>query len=250
MATRALAEEQRLALAVEQERVRLLTSFVRDASHEFRTPLSVINAHLYLLNKTASTERDRARLSVIQDQTTYLNHMIEALIEMTRLDSGMSLRIDTIQVNALAQERIGAFQSATQQKQVRLDFQPAAALPLIDGDRERLALAISHLIQNALDFSAQDAAIEVATGHAGDHVQIRVRDTGPGIAPDTQKHIFERFYRGDEARSTRGIGLGLSMALKIAEAHGGTIDVESAIGEGSTFTLVLPVGAPPKPSRA
>ena len=243
MAVRAQAEEQRLALAVEQERVRLLTNFVRDASHEFRTPLSVINAHLYLLNKTVPSKQDRARLSVIQDQTTYLNHMIEALMEMTRLDSGLSLSIGSLQINALVQEVLDAFHSTAEQRQIRLDFQPAAALPLIDGDSPQLGLAVRHLIQNALDFSAQGGLIEVATHHAGDCMQVTVRDTGPGIAPDTLPHIFERFYRGDEARSTRGIGLGLSMALKIAEAHGGKIEVESVIGQGSTFRLVLPVEA-------
>jgi len=243
MDERALAEEQRVALAVEQERVRILTNFVRDASHEFRTPLSVINANLYLLNKTATSEMDNARLDMIGKQTAYLNHLIEALMEMSRLDSGLILETSLVQVNDLTRDVVDAFQLTAERKQLTLRFQPAEVLPPLQGDRQRLELAISHLLQNALDYSEPGNIVEVMTLPGEDSVQIVVRDGGPGIGPDILPHIFERFYRGDQSRSTRGVGLGLPMALKIAEAHSGRIEVESTCGEGSIFRLILPAEA-------
>jgi signal transduction histidine kinase len=250
MAERARVEEQRLALAVEQERVRILTDFVRDASHEFRTPLSVINAHLYLLDRTIPADLDRVRLGVIRDQTAYLDHLIEALMEMTRLDSGLTLELADLRVNLLVRSVLSAYQPAASQKQIALQFHPDEALPPIQGDRQRLELAISHLIQNALDFSAPGDTVEVTTLQAGDQVQIAVRDTGMGITPEVLPHIFERFYRGDQSRSTRAVGLGLPMALKIAEAHEGTIEVESVSGQGSIFRLILPAEARQVPLTA
>ncbi len=237
----ARAEEQRLALRLERERVRILADFIRDASHEFRTPLAVVNTNLYLLEHRIESD-ERERLHVIKKQMDYLNYLLESLLEMSRLDGSTDLTWGLVDMNGLAGDVIVNLQSRANEKGLALIFLPAD-LPLIQGDSQRLHLALTNVLQNALDYTAE-GRVTLQTASEDGHVVVMVRDTGPGIPPEVQPRIFERFYRGDQARTSRGVGLGLAMVRKVAELHGGTIEVESQPGEGSTFRLILPVDCP------
>jgi len=126
---------------------------------------------------------------------------------------------------------------------LRLEFVPAFDIPDIRMNREELKRAVRHLLDNALSYTPEYGSVTLATGIHGGQVYIEVRDTGIGITSGELPLIFERFYRADKARSakTGGMGLGLPIARRIVEAHGGTITVESTPSEGSTFRILLPV---------
>jgi two-component system sensor histidine kinase BaeS len=127
------------------------------------------------------------------------------------------------------------------QRGIRLDVQLAPNLPLIDVDRERIAQVLANLVSNALRYTPEGGVITLSAQASGDCVLLRVSDTGPGIEPQHLPFVFKRFYRADDARPANGeSGLGLAIAKSLVEAHGGTIQVESAVGQGATFTVALP----------
>ncbi len=237
----AKAEEQRLALLLERERVRILADFIRDASHEFRTPLSVVNTNLYLLEHRLEGE-DRGRLVVIKKQVDYVNHLLESLLEMSRLDGSTEFSWGAVDMNDLAGDVLVNLQRCADEKGLALIFLPGE-IPLIQGDLYRLHLALTNVVQNALDYTTE-GRVTLETASQNGHVILTVRDTGPGIPQEIQPRIFDRFYRGDRARTSRGVGLGLAMVRKVAEIHSGKIEVESQPGSGSTFRLILPVNCP------
>jgi signal transduction histidine kinase len=119
--------------------------------------------------------------------------------------------------------------------------QIAPGLPLVHADRERLAQVLANLVSNALRYTPDGGAITLSAEAAGDHVLLRVADTGPGIKSEHLPHVFQRFYRADASRPANGeSGLGLAIAKSLVEAQGGTIQVESTVGQGATFTVALP----------
>ncbi len=142
MAERQRAEQDRLRLAVEHERVRILSSFIRDASHEFRNPLAIINAQLYLLDKRQPDPENSERTRVIQDQVTYIAALVDALLEMSKLDSATSFTRAPVDVNDLLRDLAGAFDAQARRQGLRLKVDLAPNLPLVRGDGERLHQAL------------------------------------------------------------------------------------------------------------
>ncbi|MBN1963068.1 MAG: HAMP domain-containing histidine kinase [Anaerolineae bacterium] len=236
------AEAQRLALALEQERMGILTSFVADAAHEFRNPLAVINTQLYVLRRQAREASMLQRLGTVQEQTDYINTLVESMLTMARLDGGVppeEAPLDLGEVIREVTDGLHVMLQATHQ-QVVLDLPP---LPIMRGDRDRLRLVFYHLLRNACEYSSPGGTITLRASQTNGSVYVRVTDQGIGMTAEQVERIFERFYRGDPARTTRGAGLGLSITKAIIGAHGGDITVKSAPGEGSTFTILLPVAA-------
>jgi two-component system sensor histidine kinase BaeS len=136
-------------------------------------------------------------------------------------------------VVSAAQERLAG-------KKISASFNPEPNLPAINGDPVWLQEAFGNLLDNAIRFTPNGGSISVQTYSEGQQAVIEFKDTGAGISNEALPHIFERFWRQDEAHSTPGFGLGLSIALKIIEMHDGRIEVESTVGEGSTFKILLP----------
>lgn len=251
------AEEQRLALAVERERVALLASFIADLSHEFKTPLSVINAKLYIMLERADDLALRqAAAQTIREQVTYISELVDAMLTMMRLDSSDSpMAMETLSLGSIMRDLATRYQSHADSRQLAFTLDCPADLPPIQGDPHQLFRALSELVENSLQFTPAGGQITVQarlqpanpSAHSSDgstrsaHIAISVIDTGIGIAPANMARLFDRFYRVDEARSTRGAGLGLSIAKRIVDSHGGHIEVESEVGVGSTFRIVLPV---------
>jgi two-component system OmpR family sensor kinase len=235
------AEQREFALALEQERARVLARFIQDSSHEFRTPLSLINTGVYLMSRMSDPEQQRAQRDKITAQVDRLNRLLEDMIIMSRLDQGEALSLAEVNINALLTQAIDAgcgADSAQQQPALSLDL--AADLPEILADAAHLGRAFKNLFCNAVQFCAHGGAIQVATREEDGRVVVRISDTGTGIEAELQTRIFERFFRKDEAHTTAGMGLGLPMTRAIVEAHGGTIEVQSTPGQGSTFTVRLP----------
>ncbi len=235
-------EAKNLELAVQQERVNILSEFIRDASHEFRTPLSIINSKVYLAGRVEDPADRQAHLQGIQDQSDHILKLVESLVTMTRLDSQLNLEVHPVDVNSLMQAIHVRHQTQISENDIELCLETTPELPSIAGSVDELYIAIVHLINNAVAHTSTGDQITLYTGRLdAEHITLTVADTGSGIAEDELPHIFDKFYRSDEAHSTRGFGLGLPIALKVVELHGGEIEVASQPGQGSTFTIILPV---------
>jgi len=233
----------RLQAAFERQR-----QFVADASHELRTPLTIVN--LETSRTLASPHRPdeyRHALAVIRSENDFMTALVNDLLTLARMDAGQapmeSLPVDLSDVALDTIERLSPLAA---RNGVRLE---AGDLPegRILGDRQRLVQMVSNLVDNAIKYvSGQDKKVSIETGLTGGTAWVRVSDNGPGIAPEHLPHLFDRFYRIDQARSRgvddpagpkppAGSGLGLSIVQWIVHSHAGEIKVESQVGVGTTF---------------
>lgn len=239
---RVVAEQREREVIAEREKKRVITNFVRDVSHEFRTPLTVINSTLFILRKAID---DPARifrgLDRIQEESDAILRLVDALLVMARLDGDMPMLDWEIDVNEIMRQVAGdvAEQREAREQQIVFDLQPGP--PVLSGDPDLIELAIAHLLENAIRFTPEGGKIIAETRFNDTQLFVTIVDSGPGVPVELQKRVFERFYRGDDAHSTRGFGLGLPIARSIAEHHGGTLTLDSMPGEGSAFTLAFPL---------
>lgn len=212
-----------------------------DIAHELRTPLSVILGYTEALSD-GKLHGSPGMYQAMYGEAQLLSHLVDDLRTLSLADAG-ELTLNRLPVapgdclgrTAASQAALAAQQSV----EVRVEVAPN--LPLIDADRERIAQVLGNLMSNALRYTPSGGTITLSAEAGVESVLLRVSDTGPGIEPDHLPHIFQRFYRADESRTTNGeSGLGLAIAKSLVEAHGGTISVESIIGQGTTFTVALP----------
>lgn len=235
-------EAQTIELATERGRIRLLQRFISDMSHDFRTPLSIINSSLYLLKKSTDHQKQLTYANRAEQQVIRLDKLLEELLLMQRLDDEMSLQLNMTDMNVFLPPIIHAYESVAMPKRISITYLPYAEPCFAKVDTVELGRAITKLMDNAILYSPEGAHIILRAYIEANHVVIALQDTGMGIAESDLPHIFERFYRADQARSstTGGSGVGLSIVQKIVEAHNGHLDVESTVGKGSTFFIKLP----------
>ncbi len=234
----------RLQAAFERQR-----QFVADASHELRTPLTIVNLET---NRTLASphkpEEYRHALATIRSENDFMTSLVNDLLTLARMDAGQaalqSLPVDLSDVVVDTIERLSPLAA---RNNVRLE---AGDLPeaRILGDRQRLVQMVSNLVDNAIKYAdGQNKKISIETGTTAESAWVRVSDNGPGISPEHLPHLFDRFYRIDQARTRGsdeaigskppgGSGLGLSIVQWIVQSHGGEIKVESQVGVGTTFT--------------
>lgn len=222
--------------------------FVADASHELRTPLSVMLTSVEAIRTDDENMLSSFSEQVLEDMRSEIKRMtkiVSDLLTLARADAGAEiLNKEKFDISDIAEKVIRSFQPVAVEKGVKLDFVGINDL-FIHADKEKITQLLLILIDNALKYVKQDGKvvlfIKQSSGSKGT-VNIIVQDNGVGIPEEQQQFIFERFYRIDKARSrvAGGTGLGLSIAKWIVEAHRGTINVESAVGKGSTFTVSLP----------
>ncbi len=232
-------------LGVEREKVRVLQNFIANLSHDLRTPLSVINTSIYLIDRLAQDpERQHHHIDVLQSQAVRMQRLLEDLISMARLDKAdtSDFKFRWVSVNQIVEQAIRDNQNLALRKQQVLSCELAHSLPDVLLDVDQFGLAIKHLILNALSYTAESGTVSIVTYSEAADVVIDVRDNGVGIQPLDLPHIFEHFYRGDRARGEEGgTGVGLTLAKKIVEAHGGRIRATSEPGKGSVFSIYLPI---------
>jgi signal transduction histidine kinase len=234
-------EKQRIATALEHEKVNILADFIAAASHDFRTPLSVINTSAYLLNRITDTEQRSRHFKQIQDQTYHIEQLVDGLLTMSRLDRGDVFRFKKININAVIQQIEARKRPQIDQKSLSFQLELDASLPQIEADETWLFRGIAQLIDNAIHYTPSGGDIVVKSALNHEQVVITVTDNGIGITAEDLPHIFKRLYRGEGHRPVGGQGLGLSIASKIIEAHQGSIEVESQPDTGSTFRVALPI---------
>jgi PAS domain S-box-containing protein len=235
------ADQRAIQLTLEQERGDILTNFIRDVSHEFANPLSVIKNDLYLIMRAADPETWQPRLENISAQIFHIERLVEGLMTMSRLDTGVDLLLEPLDVNRLVQTVLDGQASALQRQRHAIITDLSPDLPRLQADQRYLYQALIKLVENAIQYTPPEGTIHLRTYRSGESVIIEVSDTGVGIRADDLAHIFDRFFRVDTAHAQRGAGLGLSIARKVIELHGGQLQVESTPGVGSTFRVFLPI---------
>ena len=239
--------EVRLGL---EELERLRGDLLATVGHELRTPLTAIRTSAGLLldpglDPTAAQRQQL--LGTIGRSADRMQHLLTELLDFARLRAGaIEMARDAFDARALAREVAISVEpmAAAREQLVRLEL-PDKPLPIV-GDRRRLEQALLNLVSNAQKFSPSGRDVTIAVRADADPSRVRwiVSDEGPGIAPEDQVRLFERFFVGSSDRSGGGAGIGLPTALAIAQAHGGTIEVDSELGRGSTFHLVVPADRP------
>ncbi|MFW5690853.1 MAG: PAS domain-containing sensor histidine kinase [Chloroflexota bacterium] len=233
------ADQHALELRMERERVELLSSFVTSASHEFRTPLAVINSSLYMLRRSDPDQQGHYAAK-IEDSIAYLSELLDGMMTCVRLDQGSPLNLSQVDINLIMRGIVSALEDAAHSQKVKLLTLYHPRLPRIQAEGALLARALGNLVHNALRFTPQAGTIQIETRALADEIQVLIRDEGVGMTPFELERAFERFYRADTARTTRGLGLGLPIARQIIEAHGGSIRARSQPNEGSEFIITLP----------
>ena len=236
-AERATVEELRRLSA-------LRADFVSLVSHELRSPLAaVIGAARTLRERRddlTADQRDQL-LNLISGETSRLTVLVADVLDTSRIEAGtFSYEFGEVDVASLVEDVVAT--ASVRQAEVTVRAALAEPLPPVGGDRERLRQVLTNLIENAVKYSAEGDAVEVSAQRDGVYVRIAVSDRGPGIPDDQQQLIFQKFGRAQvEGGSKPGTGLGLFIARSIAEAHGGTLEVQSRRDGGVTFTLSLPL---------
>ena len=227
--------------------------FVADASHELRTPISVIRGEADVaLSRERPAEEYRESLAVVLDESRRLSTLIDDLLNLARADSGrVRLESREFYLNELVAECCRSVRALASARGLALQCRPAADVQY-RGDERLLRRLLLNLLDNAIRYTPAGGAITVSLEAAEGGVQLCVADSGIGIAADHSARVFERFYRADEARSRAagGFGLGLSIVKWIAEAHRGTVACESTPGQGSVFTVKLPAAGSGVPEAA
>ncbi len=263
------AEQRERELIIERERAAALQNIIHHLAHDLNTPITVVRTSTYLLNQlsnrlarqlielSAQLPTPHAQLTTLHQtlsallgrnealeiSTLRLQRLIESLLDMALLDSRLHFKFSLSNVNSLVSNVCESEMLAALEKGIAFTFTPDLTLPLAYIDDYELARAVRHIVQNALQFTPKDGRVDVTTQRHGAQIAIKVADNGLGIPAEIVPRLFDRFFRADYARQsgTGGMGLGLPIAQKIIEGHGGSIIVESTPGIGSTFTLFLPI---------
>jgi signal transduction histidine kinase len=218
----------------------LRRQMVTDIAHELRTPLTNIRGYLEAVRDGVVAPRPEV-IDSLYEESLLLNRLVEDLQVLALAEAGqLSLRRQPAALGEIAERTLAALPpQAAAGPAVRLEL--PADLPLVDADPERISQVLRNLIINAQHHTAPEGTITVSARENASDVEIAVRDTGAGIAPEHLPYVFERFYRADQARarSTGGAGLGLAIVKQIVGAHGGRVAVKSTLGAGATFTFTL-----------
>ena len=239
---RNVTEERRL------ERAR--RDLVANVSHELKTPIAALKGFLELLEGEGVSERHRREfLASMTQETARLERLVEEQLQLARLDAGaIPLVIEEVNLTELVAEIVAPRVPLADRAGVSLSARVAGGRTImVVADPSRVEQIILILLDNALRHTSAGGRVEIVVGGDDAHATVAVRDTGEGISPEDRPFVFDRFYRGDPSREGRGAGLGLAIARGLAAAHRGSIDLDSTPGEGSTFTLSLPMSRPAAP---
>lgn len=239
------AELQAMELLFEKERTQLLANFMRNTSHDLRTPITIIINKLY---KARRLRTDDERIQTIIDAENYvfyLNSVLEQLQQMAILDSLSEVPYELASINHVIKEAVHDLEQKSSEKNISISTDLAPELPPIRFNPDNMHRAVSELIRNAIQFTQPGGQIHVRSAYLHDsRVLFEVIDNGKGIKTENRSRIFERFFKESISRElSGGAGLGLPMVKRIIELHYGSIEVESTLGETTRFRVFLPTNS-------
>ena len=225
---------------------RLKSDFVSNVSHELRTPLALIRlyAETLELGRIKTHEKAQEYYCIIRKESERLTALINNILDFSRIEAGRKeYQFRTTDLAELVTNTLDTYRGQIDEQGFTFEQSIDPNLPLVRVDREAIARSLVNLVNNALKYSDHEKFLRVRLYRTDGVLKLEVADHGIGIARGEQSKIFEKFYRAGDplVHNTKGSGLGLSLVRHIAHAHGGEVEVESAPGNGSTFTLTLPV---------
>lgn len=226
---------------------KLREDFIANVSHELRTPIAMLQGYSEaLLDDVGTSEEERREMTkIIYEESQRMGRLVTDLLNLARLESGqMRLYKTVIQLNGVIERMTLKFAQAAKEAGIDLQFETQIDdWTAVELDEDRIEQVMTNLIDNALRHTPEDGRVIVKAEKQGTFAKISVNDTGSGIPPEDMAFVFERFYKADKARTLGkgGTGLGLAIASNIVKAHGGLIDVESELGQGTSFYFLLPL---------
>ena len=234
----------RLELAFQHER-----QFTADASHELRTPLGFLKTQLSLArSRPRNADTLQRMMADMEEDIDRMTRLIEQMLALARVEQGDALLHDEVDLAQLLRQLVQEFQTQAQESSITLSLRcPAQVDMRLAGNAEQLRRVFSNLIENGLKYTPEGGFVKIELARHWQQITVTVSDNGIGIQPEALPHLFERFYRVDDARArkTGGFGLGLAITRAIVQAHHGQITVTSTPGSGTTFTVQFPVSRLP-----
>lgn len=239
-------EELATAKAQLEELDRLKSKFIADTSHELRTPVANLGLYLSLLRR-GGPERQEQYLEVLDAQFSRLTRLVENIMTISALDVAQAeMTVTRFDLNALVRQVAAPYQQRAARSGLRLELALTGDLPRVAADIDQMEKVIAHLVANAFQHSERgEILIRTYYDRCDDAAGVIVADTGPGILPEEQPYLFDRFYRGKQVGqlSVSGSGLGLAIVKESVELHGGEVGIHSLPGEGAVFAFWLPLAA-------
>jgi two-component system CheB/CheR fusion protein len=225
---------------------RLQDEFIATASHELRTPLAVLTGYLHLIDRSGGAPVEHARRAL--EQAGQLDLLVQELLDTSRLETGqLRLELEPVDLGAIVLRAVDDARMLAPLAAIRYD-RPATPV-IVNASAARLQQVIRNILDNARVHAASTPSIDVSIRRRGGRADIAIADRGPGIAESEIGHLFERFTRRSDGVGSPGLGLGLYIARQIAQAHGGSIAVDSKGGHGTTFHVRLPLLLERRPTK-
>lgn len=227
----------------------LKSEFVATVSHDLRAPLTLMRGYGTMISMVgALNEQQKEFVTKILDSIDSMSQLVENLLDLGRIEAGMALEIESFELPDLIEDVLETYRPSAVNKQIGLEVELPSGLDPIKADPTLLRQAIANLVDNAIKFTPSGGRVNIEAEQQNGEIWFTVSDNGVGVAPADQARLFERFYRArrQENLKARGSGLGLAIVKSIIEQHGGRVSVESKLGSGSRFTLVIPLDATPK----
>ena len=226
----------------------LKSEFVSMVGHDLRSPLTLIRGYATLLDMSGDiNDQQKSYVGKIVTAVESMTRMVNNLLDLGRIEAGVGLRVDKVDSLELLDDLVKSLQPQADQKNIRLEVVQGQDPPQsLDADRFLLQQAVYNLVENAIKYTSENGSVTLRVTTSPEGIQFIVQDNGIGIYPEDMPHLFEKFYRGSqrEGRVQNGSGLGLAIVHSIAERHGGKVWVESELGEGSSFFLLIPFTQP------
>lgn len=232
------------AVAIENSRLFQQSDLISEFVHELRTPMASLNTAAHLLGRQGITEVQREKfIGMIKSETYRLAELSTSFLDLAKLESGRAqFKAELGALLPILEDCVGVMNNRAAEKNISLTIHVRGELPEITADRDKLKQVFLNLISNAIKYNYDHGQVDIDVSSDDGHIIVSVKDTGPGIPDEARKGLFQKFYRvpGTE-RLASGTGLGLSIVKRIVEAHKGEIRVESEVGKGATFIVVLPL---------
>jgi len=222
---------------------RLKSEFVHSVSHDLRSPLTAILGYVDLLERVGPlNSQQREFVSRVQHSVQSITNLVNDLLDLGRIEAGLDLEKQMVPVEAVIRDTMDAWEPQIQDKKLKFRMElPSGEIPSLRGNPIRLRQMLDNLLGNAVKYTPEGGDIQIRVEQEADQVILRVSDSGSGIPPADQPHIFEKFYRASNVpKGVGGSGLGLAIVKSIVDNHQGRIWVDSVVGKGTTFTVVIP----------